>query len=209
MSMSGYSIAIDIGGTFTDVVLRHRDGRFWVDKTLMTSGDLKQGFFTAVDGVMKRADCRPYMIDDIIVHATTVVTNAIIERKAPRCALSRLRVSATFSDPGRMPLGHLRQPARSARGTDPYELTFAVPERTHADGTVSRKVDRKAVKEIARLLRPRRSSVAVCLLNSYKNPEVNGLSAEILEAAIPGSSSRCRAKWHHRCASIRAHRRPR
>ena len=82
-----YSIAVDIGGTFTDVVLRHRDGRFWVDKTLTTSGDLKQGFFAAVDGVMKRAGCRPDMIDDIIVHATTIVTNAIIERKAPRCAL--------------------------------------------------------------------------------------------------------------------------
>ena len=50
MSMSGYSIAIDIGGTFTDVVLRHHDGRFWVDKTL-TSGDLKQGFFTAIESV--------------------------------------------------------------------------------------------------------------------------------------------------------------
>ena len=97
MSMSGYSIAIDIGGTFTDVVLRHHDGRFWVDKTLTTSGDLKQGFFTAIESVLTRADCRPDMIDDVIVHATTVVTNAIIERKAPRCALLTTRASATFS----------------------------------------------------------------------------------------------------------------
>ena len=58
--MSGYSIAIDIGGTFTDVVLRHRDGRFWVDKTLTTPGDLKEGFFAAIDAVLKRADCRSW-----------------------------------------------------------------------------------------------------------------------------------------------------
>ena len=46
--MGGYSFAVDIGGTFTDIVLRHEDGRTWVDKTLTTYGDLLDGFFTAV-----------------------------------------------------------------------------------------------------------------------------------------------------------------
>ena len=187
MSMSGYSIAIDIGGTFTDVVLRHRDGRFWVDKNLTTSGDLKQGFFAAVDGVMKRAGCRPDMIDDIIVHATTVVTNAIIERKAPRCALlttEGFRDVLVIRDECRSDIfdNQLEVP----EALIPYELTYAVPERTHADGTVSRKVDRKAVKEIAKLLAKEKvSSVAVCLLNSYKNPESERAVREVVQAAMP------------------------
>ena len=187
MSMSGYSIAIDIGGTFTDVVLRHHDGRFWVDKTL-TSGDLKQGFFTAIESVLTRADCRPDMIDDVIVHATTVVTNAIIERKAPRCALlttEGFRDVLTIRDECRSDIfdNQLEVP----EALIPYELTFAVPERTHADGSISRKVDRKAVKEIANKLKAEKVvSVAVCLLNSYKNPESERTVRQILEAAVPG-----------------------
>ncbi len=188
MSMSGYSIAIDIGGTFTDVVLRHRDGRFWVDKTLTTSSDLKLGFFAAIESVLKRADCRPEMIDDVIVHATTIVTNAIIERKAPRCALlttEGFRDVLIIRDECRSDIfdNQLEVP----EALIPYELTFAVPERTLADGTVSRKVDRKAVKEIAkRLAKEKVASVAVCLLNSYKNPESERAVREVLEAAIPG-----------------------
>src|SRR5947209_6065942 len=85
--MQGYSIAVDIGGTFTDVVLRHRDGRFWIDKTLTSPDDLRRGFFTAVESVLKAAHCEPAMVDDIVVHATTIVTNAIIERKGPKTAL--------------------------------------------------------------------------------------------------------------------------
>ena len=185
--MSGYSIAIDIGGTFTDVVLRHRDGRFWVDKTLTTSGDLKQGFFTAIKGVLKRADCRPDLIDDVIVHATTVVTNAIIERKAPRCALlttEGFRDVLTIRDECRSDIfdNQLEVP----EALIPYELTFAVPERTLADGTVARKVDRKRVKEIAkRLAKEKVVSVAVCLLNSYKNPESERAVRDILQSTVP------------------------
>ncbi len=185
--MSGYSIAIDIGGTFTDVVLRHRDGRFWVDKTLTTE-DLKQGFFSAVESVLKRASCRPDMIDDVIVHATTIVTNAIIERKAPRCGLlttEGFRDVLVIRDECRSDIfdNQLEVP----EALIPYELTFAVPERTLADGTVSRKVDRKAVKEIAkRLAKEKVASVAVCLLNSYKNPESERAVRDVLQFAIPG-----------------------
>src|SRR3954447_25527764 len=187
MSMSGYSIAIDIGGTFTDVVLRHHDGRFWVDKTLTTSGDLKQGFFTAIESVLTRADCRPDMIDDVIVHATTVVTNAIIERKAPRIALlttEGFRDVLAIRDECRSDIfdNQLEVPEPLI----PPELTFAVPERTYSDGTVTRKVDRKAVRDIAKkLAKAKVPSVAVCLLNSYKNPANEQLVRDILLAEIP------------------------
>lgn len=187
MSIAGYSIAIDIGGTFTDVVLRHRDGRFWVDKTLTTPGDLKEGFFTAVDSVLKRANCRPEMVDDVIVHATTTVTNAIIERKAPKCALLTTEGFCdvlTIRDECRSDIfdNQLEVPAALI----PAELTFAVPERTLADGTIFRKVDPNAVKKIASKLKAQKvASVAVCLLNSYKNPENERLVRDALLAALP------------------------
>jgi N-methylhydantoinase A len=187
IGMAGYSIAIDIGGTFTDVVLRHRDGRFWVDKTLTTSGDLQQGFFAAVDAVLKRANCKPEMVDDVIVHATTTVTNAIIERKAPKCALlttEGFRDVLTIRDECRSDIfdNQLEVP----EALIPPELTFPVPERTLADGTVVRQVDRKAVKELAKKLKAEKvASVAVCLLNSYKNPANERVVREVLKAALP------------------------
>src|SRR5581483_3629947 len=80
-------LAVDIGGTFTDVVLRDGAGTSWVDKVLTTHGDLLDGFFQAVDLVLAHARVRPAEVDDVVVHATTIVTNAIIERKGPRTAL--------------------------------------------------------------------------------------------------------------------------
>lgn len=186
--MSGYSIAIDIGGTFTDVVLRHRDGRFWVDKTLTTTGDLKEGFFSAIDSVLKSANCRPDLIDEVVVHATTIVTNAIIERKAPRCALlttEGFRDVLAIRDECRSDIfdNQLEVPGALI----PNELTFAVPERTLSDGTVLQVVDRNAVKQIAkRLAKEKVVSVAVCLLNSYKNPENERIVRDILRSVIPG-----------------------
>lgn len=50
-----YSLAVDIGGTFTDVVLRGSDGQLVVDKTLTTPGNLLEGFFTGVDSVLGKA----------------------------------------------------------------------------------------------------------------------------------------------------------
>ena len=57
--MPHYALAVDIGGTFTDVVLRDASGRTWVDKTLTTPKSLETGFFTAVDAVLKTAGIAP------------------------------------------------------------------------------------------------------------------------------------------------------
>ncbi|MDB5416844.1 MAG: hypothetical protein JWP50_263, partial [Phenylobacterium sp.] len=82
-----YSLAIDIGGTFTDAVLRGSDGSLVVDKTLTTHQDLLEGFFRGVDLVLGKAGLTPDQIDGVVVHATTVVTNALIERKGSTTAL--------------------------------------------------------------------------------------------------------------------------
>ncbi len=85
--MSGYALAVDIGGTFTDAVLRRDDGATWTDKALTTYGDLLDGFFSATDATLAKAEIGPQDVDDVVVHATTIVTNSIIERRGPLCAL--------------------------------------------------------------------------------------------------------------------------
>jgi len=87
----GYSLAVDIGGTFTDAVLRSSDGALVVDKTLTTHDDLLEGFFRSVDLTLKKAGIGPEAIDGVVVHATTVVTNALIERKGRPTALITTR----------------------------------------------------------------------------------------------------------------------
>ena len=76
--MTRHSLAIDIGGTFTDAVLLSSDGQSYVDKTLTTHNDLLEGFFRGVELVTARAGIAPQDVDDVVVHATTVVTNALI-----------------------------------------------------------------------------------------------------------------------------------
>lgn len=77
----GFSLAVDIGGTFTDVVLRQDDGSLTVEKTLTTHDDLLEGFFRGVSSVLAKRGIESGAVDGVAVHATTVVTNALIERE--------------------------------------------------------------------------------------------------------------------------------
>ena len=82
-----YSLAVDIGGTFTDIVLRADDGSLTVDKTLTTHHDLLEGFFHVVWIWCWAAPALARTVSTAWwFHATTVVTNALIERKGPATA---------------------------------------------------------------------------------------------------------------------------
>ncbi|MEK9645079.1 MAG: hydantoinase/oxoprolinase family protein [Alphaproteobacteria bacterium] len=169
--MGGYAFAVDIGGTFTDVVLRHEDGRTWVDKTLTTYGDLLDGFFSAVDAAMACAGASPGEVDDVIVHATTVVTNAVLTRSGPPTALF---VTEGFRD-----VLYIRDEHRYdmfdpqieyADPIVPRELTWGVAERVRADGTVEKEIDEGQIRRIAAEMKDKGvAAVGICLLNAYVN----------------------------------------
>ena len=185
--MPGYGCAVDIGGTFTDAVLRHADGRCWSDKALTTPGDLLGGFFAALDGALARADASPADIDDVVVHATTIVTNTIITRQGSRCALL---VTEGFGD-----VLYIRDEHRydmfdpQIEYAEPIvtrEYTFGIGERVLADGAVDQPVDADSVTALARDLKDKGVvSVAVCLLNSFVNPENERRVRDILNEAVP------------------------
>ena len=182
-----WSLAIDIGGTFTDAVLRSDDGALVVDKTLTTHKDLLEGFFRGMNLVLGKAGVAPEALDGVVVHATTVVTNALIERKG---SITALIVTKGFRDVLAIRNEHrydMYDPQIEFADTlIPRELTFEVDERTLADGEALKPVDREEVRALARRLKAEGVvSVAVCLLNSFRNPANEQAVAEVLRAEAP------------------------
>ncbi|MCC6778072.1 MAG: hydantoinase/oxoprolinase family protein [Hyphomicrobiales bacterium] len=167
-----YSLAVDIGGTFTDIVLRDGSGRLTVDKTLTTPHDLIEGFFSGVHAVLASANISSRDVDGVVVHATTVVTNALIERNGPPTALL---VTQGFRDVLRIRNEHRYEmydpQIEFPQPLVPPELTFGVTERMRADGTVITAPDLARLDAIADELEARNvRSAAICFLNSFANP---------------------------------------
>ena len=164
------SLAVDIGGTFTDVVL-FRGADVFNEKTLTTPDNLLDGFYRGVDAVLARSGQRPADVDGV-VHATTIVTNVLIERKGARTAMN---FTHGFSDILNM---------RDCRRYDMYDLqiefprplvesedVFTVRERILSDGSVrTPPIDEDDVDAVCRALSDSGiRSVGICLLNAYKN----------------------------------------
>jgi N-methylhydantoinase A len=184
-----WSLAIDIGGTFTDVVLRGDDGALLVDKVLTTPDDLLRGFFGGVDKVLGKAGVSAAEVDGLIVHATTVVTNALIERKGSVTALITTRGFADVLAIRNEHRYEMYDPQiEFAPPLIPRALTFELDERTLADGEVARGVDGAEVADLARRMKDAGVvSVAVCLLNSFRNPANEREVGEQLARLLPGT----------------------
>ncbi len=190
-----YSLAVDIGGTFTDIVLRNSDGRLTVDKTLTTHDDLLEGFFGGVNSVLSKTGISSEAVDGVVVHATTVVTNALIERKGPPTALV---VTEGFRDVLSIRNEHrydMYDPQiEFPEPLVPEHLTFGIAERTLADGTVLETPSEEQIDNLARTIRESGAkSVAVCFLNSFVNAHnetlVAGRLARVLNDVFICTSS--------------------
>src|SRR5919202_5493658 len=149
LDLAPMRMAVDIGGTFTDVtVFDEATGQVRLGKALSTPGDLVQGILEAIarSGV-RPADART------IVHGSTIVINAVLERKGARTALVTTR---GFRDT--YEIGRINRPEsfnlffRKHRPLIPRELVFEVPERMLADGTPQQPLDEAAAREVARRL---------------------------------------------------------
>jgi N-methylhydantoinase A len=150
-----FGIAVDIGGTFTDVVLRSSEGAVFADKVLTTHADLLAGALTALRHVLGKAAIGSAAVSDLFVHATTIVTNALIERKGTPTALL---VTEGFRDVLIIRNEHryemfdpqIEFPAPLV----PRHLTFEVEERMLAGGTEYQPLNKaKALDAISGLRR--------------------------------------------------------
>src|SRR5438067_12663122 len=182
-----WRIGIDIGGTFTDVALVDDAGaHVGVAKVPTTPGDLAQGVLCALDMAMRRYALGPQDVS-LFSHATTVVTNAILEESGARAALITTR---GFRD-----VLELRRSARA----DLYDLfqdppatliprrrRFEITERIGADGAVvAALADNEIDGLIAALKAARVDAIAVSLMFSFLNPAHERRLAERLRAALP------------------------
>ncbi len=187
MSGADWRLAVDIGGTFTDVVLLDAaSGRVVVDKTLTTPAAPLTAVRQGVRTVLDKAGIEPVAIERPIVHATTLVTNALIEGKTGRAALV---TTEGFGDTLLI---------RSEHRYDMYDLqiefppppiprerTFEIAERTTATGQLraapaSADLDRLA-EQIAAV---GAEAVAVCLLHGYANPANERAVAEGIDKRL-------------------------
>ncbi|HEY2845582.1 MAG TPA: hydantoinase/oxoprolinase family protein, partial [Bryobacteraceae bacterium] len=159
-------IGIDAGGTFTDFVILHDDGRLEAFKLRSDPAAPAQvilaGLNTAARGRGK--------ID--VVHGSTVATNALLERKGSRTAFVTTAGFEDILEIGRQDRPELynltplpRQPLI------PRDLCFGVRERAYHDGSIGMRPSAAEIKRLAaRLKRAKIDSVAICFLHSYQNP---------------------------------------
>jgi N-methylhydantoinase A len=167
-----YRLGCDIGGTFTDFVLvNDQAGQFYVHKCLTTPADPSDAVEQGIRALLDQIPGRKPDIDEII-HGTTLVINAIIERKG---ALTGLITTQGFRDV--LELGReLRYDAYDIfaeypRALVPRRLRLEVDERIASDGRVIKRLDSQEVRgALAELRRAGVESLAVCLINSYRNP---------------------------------------
>ncbi|MGP3930951.1 hydantoinase/oxoprolinase N-terminal domain-containing protein [Nonomuraea sp. KM88] len=184
----GFVIGVDVGGTFTDVVLRAKEtrrGTLAVAKVLSTHYDPIAGILAGVTRALGDRD--PAQVERV-VHATTLATNAVLERTGVRVALV-----TTQGFRATVPLG------RYARvEEDRYDLRFTPPpppvapgdcfevvERMSARGAVLTPLDPESVRAAAAgIVRRGIGSAAVCLLHAYANPAHERQVAAILRESV-------------------------
>jgi N-methylhydantoinase A len=184
-------IAVDVGGTFTDLVCEYKDGRFAIHKSPTTPGDPAQGMLDALDLAAEQAQTTVHELlqtVELFVHGTTRATNAIINGDTARTAL--------LVTEGHPDILLWREGTRvntfdyAQQNPEPYvprQHTFEVPERIDAQGNVVKALDERVVAELLENLRSLGvEAVAVCLLWSILNGAHERRIGELIETHLPG-----------------------
>ena len=176
-------IGVDVGGTFTDVILQDASGRATMLKLLSTPPNYDTAVVEAVAGLTNT-----HTRVGAVVHGTTVATNAVLERRG---ALTALVTTAGFRDVlelRRLRIPHMYDPFwRKPPPLVPRRRRYEVHERMAADGAVLVPLDASEARSVAARLREDGvESVAVCLLHSYAYPRHEEELGAILREELPG-----------------------
>lgn len=187
MTAKTYRMGIDIGGTFTDFVLTDtRTGEIQLYKHLTTPADPSLGALKGLSELLERAGLTHADLAEI-VHGTTLVTNAVIERKGAPVGMITTKGFRDILEIG------------TEQRYDIYDLTLAFPEplvarawrrevagRITADGSELTPLDEAAVlSEAAELVAAGAKAIAVAFMHAYRNPAHEQRAAELVRAAHP------------------------
>lgn len=180
-------VGIDIGGTFTDLSVLDDNGIVAVGKALTTHGSPAQGVLEALTELLQSHEIDAAHIGTL-VHGTTLVTNALIERRGARTALM---TTEGFRDVVEMGREHrydlydldIEMPVPLV----PRRLRIGVPERMLATGEVAEQLDEERVATVAAELAAEGvEAVAVCFLHSHVNPEHEQRARDVMRQVAPG-----------------------
>ena len=184
-----YVVAVDIGGTFTDLVAYdHESGHAAYTKSPTTYGNFVEGILDCFE----KGNISPGEAN-FLNHGTTLVINSLIQRRGAKCALV---TSAGFRDVLEIARANRPDPFDLHYQRDqpliPRELRFEVTERIDASGNVLVPLDTGALEALAAELQRRAiEAVAVFFMSSYLNPVHEEQAAEILKRLLPGVYVTC------------------
>ena len=188
-----FTIGIDVGGTYTDLVAIDETGKTVFAKSPSTPSDQSIGVMAGLEELARRLEltcAKMLAATDRVVHGTTVATNALLERKGAKVAL--------LTTEGHRDVIEMREGLKGDRydlrspppePLVPRELRFGVRERLKPSGDVATALDHQSLGDaIAAIGRSGATSVAVCFLHSYLNPEHEIAAVERLARELPGIS---------------------
>ncbi|MCD6568187.1 MAG: hydantoinase/oxoprolinase family protein [Dehalococcoidia bacterium] len=190
MSDKVYRLGCDIGGTFTDfVLLNDETGEIKIHKCLTTPQDPSDAVEEGVVALSGKEQGFVKKLDEVI-HGTTLVINAIIERKGARTGLITTKGFRDTLELGR----EIRYAPYDIFSEYPVPLIprplrLEVDERIRSDGTVLKSLDTEEAKKVVHELMDQGvTSIAVCLLNSYENPVHEFMLKDIILKEAPDMS---------------------
>jgi N-methylhydantoinase A len=179
-------VAVDIGGTFTDIVLMSGDGILHESKVSTTTADPSIAVIEGVHALLRELAIAPSAVAEVL-HGTTVASNTILQRSG---AATGLITTRGFRDV--LEIGRIRMP-------EMFDLTWSKPkplvprrhrlevrERIAADGTTVEPLDEQGVLDAARELAAAGiASVAICFINSYRNAAHEQRAEALIRTAFP------------------------
>ena len=178
-------VAIDIGGTFTDLVYIDSSGMTKTEKVLSTPPKLVNGILSTLDA----AGISPKDVS-LFVHGTTQGLNAILERKGAKVALittKGFRDTYIISRGNRVDMYnlHFKKPEPLISRGDIFELE----ERVQASGQILTKLNTENLEKITEEIKTKGyKSVAICLIHSYINSSHEKIVKDFLHKELPGVS---------------------
>jgi N-methylhydantoinase A len=187
--MSDFHVAVDIGGTFTDVVLQNTEqGTMWTAKVPTTPANPADGFLRGVQHVLAMANADAASVRRVF-HGTTIATNAIIQRTPAKIALITTKGFKYVLEIGRHSVprtSNMYGWIKPERPVTP-DLIFEVEERVDHTGRVATPLSLDGIEATIESIRESEAeAVAICLLYSFANPEHERRVAEVLRRELPG-----------------------
>ena len=182
-----YRLGVDVGGTFTDVVLLNEDtGEVFVSKVSTVPDDPSEGCYEGIKQAISEHGIDPSTVS-FTVHGTTIATNTIIQGQGARCGLM---TSEGFRDV--LEIAYQTRPSlydlNFVKPTPliPRHLCIGIPQRTDFLGNTLVPLDEQAVRKAAqKLVEEKVDAIAIAFLHSFQHPDDERRAAEIVRESYP------------------------